>query len=71
MSNIIDIILYGLGLLIGAVLDVATFCSIVAIPLAALLIIGIISKQIAIVVLIIVAFIATLRVLLIGILQKL
>lgn len=66
MSNILDAIAFVGGLIIAIIIDVIVFDAIAAIPLAALMYLGVISRGIAIGMLIGVTIIVTVRILLVG-----
>jgi len=71
MGRILDGILFIVGVVIASALDIAAFCAVAAIPLAALVYLSVISQGTAMVVLTIVAIIVTLRVVLVSALKAL
>jgi hypothetical protein len=71
MGEVLDAISYFIGAVIAAVIDIVVFGAIVAIPLAALVYLTVISQGTAMVVLMIVAGIAALRVAIVSALKAL
>jgi len=58
-----DIIPFIIGAVLSSALDIAVFCTVAAMPLAALVYLSIISEATAMIILVIVAIIVTMRVL--------
>lgn len=66
MSDVLKAIGYIIGMGVVTLIDIVVFCTIAAMPLAALVYLGIISQGLAMGLLAVVAVLATLRVIIVG-----